>query len=199
MVKSAGEYGTMEEALPMRQPVKSYRRLAVAAAGLMVLCAVVATVRHGGVALREQPSELLDDAVHVADKILSTQRFHKANTKQREASVSQILAGSHEHKSGKDMVGKIATIVADSKESYSQRMAAMKRLLDTQTDTIKGVSPKHAVSKKVVRGRKQENADNVKAIKEAQKVLVQTVLHKKAKVSSQPLSTSGAVYLGSPI
>ena len=187
MVQSASDYGSMEEAqaTPMRQPVKSFRRLAFAAVGLLVVCAVVATVRHGGVALREQPSELLDDAVHVADKELSTQRFHKANAEQREASVSHLLAGSHEHKSGKDMVGKIATIVADSKESYSQRMAAMKRLLDSQTDSIKGVAPHHAVTKKVARGRKQENADNVKAIKEAQKVLVQTVLHKKAKVSGQ--------------
>jgi len=184
MVAQGGVYGSMEEAALARPEPNSYRRLAIAAACLMALCVAAVTVRHaGGVALREQPSELLDDAVHVADKILSTQRFHKADAAQREDKVKKLLGVNHEHKSGKAMVGKIASIVADSKESYTQRMAAMKRLLDSQTDEIKGGStPHHAAVKKASRGRKDVAADNAKAIKDAQKVLVQTALSRNHEV-----------------
>jgi hypothetical protein len=123
------------------------------------------------------------DSMKVANKILSAQKFRKANSAERKDVVKSILASGHEHKNGKQVVSKVASIVANNHLSYHQRMEAMKKLLDDQTDAIKQRpihrvdEPKHAAKKAHVRGRAghrskaQEAADNKKAMSEGAKLL----------------------------
>jgi len=126
------------------------------------------------------------DSMKVANKILHAQKFKKANEAQRTSTVKSILAEGHEHKSGKQVVSGVAEIVADTKLTYHQRMEAMKKLLDDQTDAIKSKllhrvdEPQHAAKKAHSRGRAaakghrskaQEAADNKKAMSEGAKLL----------------------------
>lgn len=123
------------------------------------------------------------DSMKVANKILSAQKFKKADEAERKQVVKTILANGHEHKSGKEIVSKVAAVVANTHLSYHQRMQAMKKLLDDQTDAIKQKplhrvdEPKHADKKVHVRGRSghrtkaQEADDNKKAMSQGAKLL----------------------------
>ncbi len=127
--------------------------------------------------------ELYMDSMKVANKILSAQKFKKADEAERKQVVKSILSSGHEHKSGKEIVSKVAAVVANTHLSYHQRMEAMKKLLDDQTDAIKQKplhrvdEPKHADKKVHVRGRNghrskaQEADDNKKALSEGAKLL----------------------------
>ena len=127
--------------------------------------------------------ELYMDSMKVANKILSAQKFKKADEAERKQVVKSILSSGHEHKSGKEIVSKVAAVVANTHLSYHQRMEAMKKLLDDQTDAIKQKplhrvdEPKHADKKVHVRGRNghrskvQEADDNNKALSEGAKLL----------------------------
>ena len=122
------------------------------------------------------------DSMKVANKILKNQKFKKANMSERKSVVKSILANGHEHQSGKKVVSKVASIVANTHLSYHQRMEAMKKLLDNQTDEIKDKpinrvdEPKHAVKKAVERGRSAHKSkaqvaeDNKKAMSDGAKL-----------------------------
>jgi hypothetical protein len=123
------------------------------------------------------------DSMKVANKILAGQKFKKADMAERKSVVKSILAGGHEHSSGKKVVSKVASIVANTHLSYHQRMEAMKKLLDSQTDAIKEKpihrvdEPKHAAKKAHERGRDtahkskaQVADDNKKAMSEGAKL-----------------------------
>lgn len=156
------------------------------AVGLVAVCAVASMMYTS----TSSPNELLTDSVTVANKILAAQRFKKANGEERASFVKDALTKNTEHKSGKAVIGKIAGIVAKKNMSYHERMEAMKKLLDSQTDSIKDKSihhllhaPAHASAKKHARGRdaKEEAKDNQKAIKDAGKLIVTAA--KKSKDS----------------
>jgi hypothetical protein len=110
---------------------------AVACVVAVCAVAVIISVKAPTTNLVDKPDELYMDSMKVANKILSAQKFKKADEEQRKAVVKSILAGGHEHKSGQKIVAKVATIVANNHLSYHQRMEAMKKLLDDQTDAIK--------------------------------------------------------------
>jgi len=164
---------------------RRWTMLVGAMAGLVAVCAVaVITTRSNTANLVDRPNELYMDSMKVANKILSAQKFKKADAAERKQVVKSILASGHEHKSGKKVVSKVATIVANTHLSYHQRMEAMKKLLDDQTDAIKQKplhrvdEPKHAAKKVHSRGRsahtskaQKEADDNKKAIAEGAKLL----------------------------
>jgi len=158
-----------------------------AVAGVAAVCAVaVIATRPTSTNLVDRPNALYMDSMNVANKILHAQKFKKADEQERKSVVKSILADGHEHKSGKKIVSGVAAIVANTKLSYHQRMEAMKKLLDDQTDAIKSKplhrvdEPKHAAKKAHTRGRTaakghrskaQETADNKKAMSEGAKLL----------------------------
>jgi len=109
-----------------------------AVAGVAAVCAVaVIATRPTSTNLVDRPNALYMDSMNVANKILHAQKFKKADEQERKSVVKSILADGHEHKSGKKIVSGVAAIVANTKLSYHQRMEAMKKLLDDQTDAIK--------------------------------------------------------------
>jgi len=166
-----------------RQNARRYAALG-AAAGVVAVCAVVVMATHtSDTNLVAKPNELYMDSMKVANKILANQKFKKANMAERKSVVKSILAGGHEHPSGKKVVSKVATIVANTHLSYHQRMEAMKKLLDSQTDEIKEKpiqrvdEPKHAAKKAHKRGRAtahkskaQVADDNKKAMSDGAKL-----------------------------
>ena len=167
-------------------------RALVAVAGVAVLCAVaVIATRSPTANLVDRPQELMMDSMTVAGKIVRAQKYKKANEAERKRVVKSILGGNHEHSSGKKIVSKVASIVANNHLSYHQRMEAMKKLLNAQTDTLKQKplhrtdEPSHAHGKVEHRGRwsghksaAQIAQDNKKAMAEGAKLIAQTAAKK---------------------
>ena len=161
-------------------------------AGVAVLCAVaVIATRSPTANLVDRPQELMMDSMTVAGKIVRAQKYKKANEAERKRVVKSILGGNHEHSSGKKIVSKVASIVANNHLSYHQRMEAMKKLLNAQTDTLKQKplhrtdEPSHARGKAEHRGRwrghksaAQVAQDNKKAMAEGAKLIAKTAAKK---------------------
>jgi len=182
------------EPIHQRAQRRNARRWALlgTVAGVVAVCAVaVMNTRSNTANLVDKPNELYMDSMKVANKILSAQKFKRANEVERKDVVKSILADGHEHKSGKKVVSKVASIVANNHLSYHQRMEAMKKLLDEQTDAIKQKplhrvdEPKHAAKKVHSRGRTGHRSkaqvadDNKKAMSEGAKLLAKKVAKSK--------------------
>lgn len=167
-------------------------RALVAVAGVAVLCAVaVIATRSPTANLVDRPQELMMDSMTVAGKIVRAQKYKKANEAERKRVVKSILGVDHEHSSGKKVVSKVASIVANNHLSYHQRMEAMKKLLNAQTDTLKQKplhrtdEPSHARGKAEHRGRwrghksaAQVAQDNKRAMAEGAKLIAKTAAKK---------------------
>merc|ERR1711966_359565 len=79
---------------------RRWTMLVGAMAGLVSVCAVaVITTRSNTANLVDRPNELYMDSMKVANKILSAQKFKKADAAERKQVVKSILASGHEHKS----------------------------------------------------------------------------------------------------
>lgn len=113
--------------------------------------------------------------------MLKSQHFHKANAEEQETFVKHSLKSTSAE--GKALIAKIASVAADKHESYHDRMAAMKKLLDSETDNLKAkplvkptvnVQPKHAGVKAAHRGRVQKAEDDAKAIADGEKLIHET-------------------------
>jgi hypothetical protein len=129
--------------------------------------------------------ELYLDDMKLANKILSQQKFTKANEQERTQVVKTLLKDGHKHKTSEAIVSKVAGIVANTGLSYTQRMEAMKKLLDEQTDKIKEKpitgkrgrkGPAHA-GEKAVKSEAQVARDDKKAMSEGAKLLAERIHH----------------------
>mmetsp|Transcript_24872 Transcript_24872/g.39042 ORF Transcript_24872/g.39042 Transcript_24872/m.39042 type:complete len:388 (-) Transcript_24872:60-1223(-) len=163
------------------------------AAALAVTAVVAVAVFSQGA--EEPRTELLTDSVSIANKILASQKFKKADTHQQKHEIKKMLSKDLEHKSGATVVSKIAKIAATKHESYHERMEEMRKLLDAHTADIQASNtPGHAKAKKSARGRKpkskaQEAADNAKAIRDAKKLLVHSASKQKGQAKTLKAST----------
>jgi len=153
----------------------NYARLGLIAAASLGVCAMalVSMPEQRGVEL------LKGDAESVAGKVLASQHFHKANHDEKVEAVTHVLKSKSAE--GKSIISKIAKVAADKHESYHERMAAMKKLLDGETDNLKSKplkmpsetadKPKSVEGKSSHRGRAEEAADNAKAIADGEKLM----------------------------